>query len=739
MKLSLNRDQLKIIAILSMVIDHIAWGFVDFYSPLGQFMHVLGRFTIPIMCFFVAKGYRHTSNLKQYISRLFGFALFASIPFYIFFREEYGYRQNFFFDLLLGLLILCVVDGTYKKWQKVVLCIILFGASMVIGGWPILPACFILIFYYGKSFKDQVKWFVIADVSVVLFLVVAISLNTVYQFAPQYQWVWWDRFYQLGFILALPLLYCYNGERGHDIGGRYFFYAFYPAHFWVLVFIKYLMNRPDNHVLYIGVHIVALVIATLILALTAQCKPSEGQSSILVFVSAGMMYLLGFIAEIMSDTVNGYHHSIIIEYVGEMIMFVGLVQFVKVLCKTKIPQFLYSMHVVIAFLVIYGIYKTMDNQFFYKSIAMNTNGPFPRLELTYGPGFYMTIAYIILITLYCVAICVISYQRLSAIERKRLRLFIIGVFCCWSPYILKAMNLTGGYEIPGVGIIIAAVFFYLILIKYEFLDTVTLASEKALEESQEGILVLNDQMAIQFNNKKMEAILGELSEGELIKDHKKLSEVFAGKVKNLNVKGRTYEFRLEELESAGVNQGYMLWAIDVTEHYEALKQIQEAATRDPLTRLYNRAYFQDVLQDMLKNGQDGTFFMMDMDNFKSVNDTYGHQVGDVVLNAFADVFKIDTKDLAISCRIGGDEFTAFYLGMKDEAAVRAKGEYLMTTFQKHLEAYGYPKVTSISIGACIYDKTKAKAGDFTTLYNAADKVLYEAKRQGRDQLNVTRV
>ena len=63
-KLSLNRTQLKSIAIISMVIDHTAWGFVDFYSPLGQFLHVCGRLTVPIMCFFIAEGFRNTSGLK---------------------------------------------------------------------------------------------------------------------------------------------------------------------------------------------------------------------------------------------------------------------------------------------------------------------------------------------------------------------------------------------------------------------------------------------------------------------------------------------------------------------------------------------------------------------------------------------------------------------------------------------------------------------------------------------------
>jgi len=98
----LNRTQLKLIAICAMVCDHVAWGFVEFWSPLGQIMHIIGRLTIPIMCFFIAEGFRHTRSVKGYIMRMALFAVVTVIPFYLFFGELYEYRQNIIFDLMLG-------------------------------------------------------------------------------------------------------------------------------------------------------------------------------------------------------------------------------------------------------------------------------------------------------------------------------------------------------------------------------------------------------------------------------------------------------------------------------------------------------------------------------------------------------------------------------------------------------------------------------------------------------------
>ena len=83
----LNRTQLKFIAICGMVCDHAAWGFVEFMTPLGQIMHIIGRLTLPIMCFFIAEGFRHTSNIKGYIKRMTFFSVVAMIPFYLFFMS----------------------------------------------------------------------------------------------------------------------------------------------------------------------------------------------------------------------------------------------------------------------------------------------------------------------------------------------------------------------------------------------------------------------------------------------------------------------------------------------------------------------------------------------------------------------------------------------------------------------------------------------------------------------------
>lgn len=730
---SLNREQLKLIAIVSMVIDHVAWGFVEFYSPLGQFLHVLGRLTIPIMCFFIAEGFRKTASVKNYFNRMMCFGIVSIIPFYLFFHEEYGYRTNIIFDLLFGLMALIVLESQRKKWQKWVLMILIFCLSAVIGGWPITPTVFILIFYYGKSFKQKALLFIAADVTTVLFLVVGISLNSVYHFS-HYNWVWWDKFYQLGFMLALPLLYHYNGEKGKPFLSRYFFYIFYPAHFCVLVAIKWLfVDHISAYSWDLGVHCFVLIIACGLIFLSMRCRPSRGQAAVLFFLTSGAVYIFGFILEIISSAPTSYHLAILVEYFGEMLTLIGLLYFVNVLCKKNIPLWIYVLQVFISILIIYCMLNTAETGVFYKSIGVDSTGPFPRLVLEYGIGFFLSITYILILSFCCLGMSIVAYRRGSDLEKKRLRLFIVGVLLVWAPYPLKLLGFTGGYEIPGVGIAGASICFYLILMRYGFLDSVTLASENALDHGVDGIVVLGTDYRIRYHNKQLDDIFGEISHNLDLREHEEFADILSGEKQILNINDKIYEFRVENLMDGIYQQGFMIWIHDSTEHYEAMKQMQEIATRDPLTKLYNRVHYQEKITNHLQEGRNGTFLMFDMDNFKQVNDKYGHQVGDEVLKAMADVFNTYEETVLVGSRLGGDEFSAFLYDEIQDDKLDKLIRGIMQGYRDRLKELGYEGYTSLSIGAVKCDIPDPSSTDFATMYNMTDKVLYEVKKNGKNR------
>lgn len=158
----------------------------------------------------------------------------------------------------------------------------------------------------------------------------------------------------------------------------------------------------------------------------------------------------------------------------------------------------------------------------------------------------------------------------------------------------------------------------------------------------------------------------------------------------------------------------------------------ETATRksytDALTGLNNRAFVEKNLVGMIQSGSVGALFMFDLDNFKKVNDTYGHIVGDKVLQYFAEVLREYAEDCDIVCRLAGDEFLAFYPELLSRDEVAFKAESIIRKFMERMGTMGLAGTVSISVGIMLAQGKHT----FQELYNKADKALYYVKNNGKN-------
>lgn len=165
-----------------------------------------------------------------------------------------------------------------------------------------------------------------------------------------------------------------------------------------------------------------------------------------------------------------------------------------------------------------------------------------------------------------------------------------------------------------------------------------------------------------------------------------------------------------------------------------MNTIRTKSSMDSLTKLLNRETFQNHVQSYLKErpGQ-GVLIIIDMDNFKLINDQLGHPVGDQVLCEFATVLeKFFNRNKDIVSRLGGDEFAVF-VG-RDISPTESDGmlRRFMTVFHQNFDdKYPHQKL-GVSIGA----SAVALGDTYELLYNNADKALYEAKWNGKDQFRI---
>ncbi len=175
-----------------------------------------------------------------------------------------------------------------------------------------------------------------------------------------------------------------------------------------------------------------------------------------------------------------------------------------------------------------------------------------------------------------------------------------------------------------------------------------------------------------------------------------------------------------------------------TEELEkALTQVEHLATTDSLTELPNRRHFDHFLTTTIPRAvrfsEPVCMILVDVDNFKQINDQYGHGVGDYVLQELAKLFKARTRETDICARLGGDEF-AFLLYRTGAEEALALSQDLLRIVREHPFVADDAKLLvmlSIGIARLSPDIPGAEA-----LYGAADKALYEAKRRGRDQVVV---
>lgn len=163
------------------------------------------------------------------------------------------------------------------------------------------------------------------------------------------------------------------------------------------------------------------------------------------------------------------------------------------------------------------------------------------------------------------------------------------------------------------------------------------------------------------------------------------------------------------------------------------QNLNELSRKDPLTGLYNCRVWQEQAHSLFKNNNHDnaplSMLVIDIDNFKQVNDQYGHAVGDKLLLAIAKVIKKHTNETSIAGRLGGDEFGLIIQGDEDKAC--RVGYEILSNIRKLMITEAAPHEFSVSIGTA---STSLNFKQYQDWFNLADATLYSAKDSGRNTL-----
>lgn len=172
--------------------------------------------------------------------------------------------------------------------------------------------------------------------------------------------------------------------------------------------------------------------------------------------------------------------------------------------------------------------------------------------------------------------------------------------------------------------------------------------------------------------------------------------------------------------------------IKLEEKTQEVTDIKSKSQQDALTGLWNRAYTEKAVEDIINGGGKGALFMIDMDNFKAINDNYGHIAGDQTLIMFAKTLTEYSTENDVVCRIGGDEFVMFVNGISSKNELKSQALDIISDLCRKLEEKKFETNSSVSIGIA---QVPEDASNFTDLYNAADKALYHVKQNGKNSFH----
>ncbi len=285
----------------------------------------------------------------------------------------------------------------------------------------------------------------------------------------------------------------------------------------------------------------------------------------------------------------------------------------------------------------------------------------------------------------------------------------------------------------------------------------------ALESTADGILVVDGDGAIVSFNRKFQQmwripddvveardddraiafVLDQLADPDQFR--RKVRELYddpaAESYDVLQFKdGRVFDRYSQPQRGGGGEIFGRVWSFrDVTERERFQSRLQHLADHDPLTGLLNRRRFEEEISRQVslaaRYGSGGATLMLDLDDFKYVNDTLGHRAGDDLIGSVAELLRDRVRESDVLARLGGDEF-ALLLPRADEAEAVAVAEDLLEAVRRHRAMFRGQRVRiTTSIGIGLVDDA-VRTGE--ELLVQADVAMYEAKEAGRDRVSVYR-
>lgn len=473
-----------------------------------------------------------------------------------------------------------------------------------------------------------------------------------------------------------------------------------------------------------------------------------------LLMTAGMLYTLGSIFEIRGATVDELHLWLSVEYLG--VSFVGPLWLLLALETSGIRSRRVSILMSCLFaecIVILAMVWTNDlHGLFYSSIALEKRGSFSISALGHGPLYWVNLAVLNVCLVAADVILLVRARRAPGPYRKQaLMLFVASLFPWSGMAIFQVGAAPYDLDIAPFCLTISGLVFSWSLFRHRLIDLGPIAYEYIFEGMGEGVLVLDVKGRVVNINPAMAGILGVDGAASIGRDSDSLladrKELAAFVRQAAPARGdlaigeapvvRFFSASLSPIRGRrGRLVGSILSLNDITLRVGLTKRLEELATTDGLTGVANRRTVLERAAAELgraqRQGQAISFLILDLDQFKTVNDTFGHQTGDAVLARAAGACLGSLRASDILGRYGGEEFLAILPGVGTAEAGAAAERLRAAVAGARVDVGGESIGVTTSIGCAGRERIGNETVD--ELVREADTALYRAKTLGRNRV-----
>lgn len=471
------------------------------------------------------------------------------------------------------------------------------------------------------------------------------------------------------------------------------------------------------------------------------------------YTIAQAVYIFGCAFERASSSLQEIKAWVVVQYIGMPASAgLGLMLILHYIGRTPSRRTA-ALLLVIPAITLIMVATNDSHHLFYKSIQLVSDSEALLAEIAVGQWYVVHGIY----TFGCLLAGVIALLSQWRSTKKAYRPQLITLICSqFIPMIAAFVYLmgaapTGIDPVPVVLFLTSALYIWAMLTT-GLLTVVPIAKDRIFESMREGVLVLDSENRLIDYNRSAGRMFPELSASMLGKSVIRLWEDTTASKFPLALREDDAQTEIRRgsdtgtltymvstskvLSAAGKQVGVLLMLIDVTEQKRLEEQLKLLAFHDSLTGIYNRAHFLHRSKELLAEAKATSgaisFILFDIDNFKQINDNYGHETGDQALRHVVDVCKQVVPQDILFARYGGEEFVL--ASHTPLAETERLAERLRTALETHpMTINGINLSITSSFGIA---QSKKSDDTLDSLLRQADIALYDAKRSGRNRVRV---